>query len=70
MLTETQRTKRNINPHKDAIAAMRMWPAEYAASGGGCMDFWDDLTDRRKRYVRDMLDRLDECPRRATEEGD
>ena len=64
-LTERQRTQRNINPHKEAIAAMTIWGAEYATQGGGSMDFWDWLSDSRKRICRELIDRIEAAPRRA-----
>lgn len=53
-----QRIRRNINPHKAAVAAMYLWGERYAAQGGGSMDFWDGLResdrDVARRCVRDI----------------
>lgn len=57
-MTEAQRTRRNVNPHAEAVAAMFLWPSEYAGQNGGSMDFWDGLDARRKRYCKDLIDRL------------
>lgn len=37
---------------------MHFWGAEYAAQGGGCMDFWDGLEEGRKRRCRELVTRL------------
>ena len=50
--------KRNLNPHKAAVAAMYIWGASYARQGGGSMDFWDSLReidkDTCRRLVQDI----------------
>lgn len=48
-------TKRNLNPHKAAVAAMYLYGREYAAQGGGSMDFWDSLPDRQKGLCRNLV---------------
>ncbi len=54
---------RNINPHKPASLAMFLWPHEYAHEfGGGAMDFWDSLDERRKRYCRDAVAAVEKAP--------
>lgn len=50
--------KRNLNPHAEAVAAMYLWGSEYAASGGGSMDFWDSLSIGRRQTCRDLADRI------------
>lgn len=57
-----ERDRRNLNPHKPAVAAMWLYGAEYAAQGGGSMDFWDRLDESRKRICRDFLERLKAVP--------
>ncbi len=51
--------RRNLNPHQAASAAMWLYSTEYAAGGGGSMDFWDSLPDYSKsscrRLVKDIL---------------
>ena len=64
-MNEGQRTKRNINPHKEAVVAMSLWSAEYAPGGLGSMDFWDQLNDAMKRRCRDLVDRIEAAPKRA-----
>ena len=68
---ERERNRRNLNPHKAAVIAMSMWGAEYSRQGGGSMDFWDSLSDSRKRICREVLERVEkapneEAPRKAT----
>ena len=46
---------RNIHPHAEARLAMSLWADEYATQRGGCMDFWDSLPPRRKRFCADLL---------------
>jgi len=58
---------RNLNPHKEAVVAMTMWGCEYANSGGGCMDFWDQLDKSRKRRCKALVDRLEEASKRTRE---
>lgn len=56
---------RNLHPTAEAVAAMYLYGAEYAASGGGSMDFWDSLDDSRKRHCREMVLRIiDAIPNR------
>lgn len=47
---------RNLNPHAEAVAAMWLFGTEYAAQGGGSMDFWDSLSETRKRLCYDLVD--------------
>ena len=56
---------RNLNPHKEAVAAMTIWGAEYAAQGGGSMDFYDRLPGYRKRICRELVDRIAATETRA-----
>lgn len=56
---EIARERRNINPHAEAIMATCLWGDEYSRQRLGCMDWWDTLDDRRKRRVREILNRLD-----------
>ena len=52
---------RNLNPHKPAVAAMFMYGDEYAAQGGGSMDFWDRLSPTRKNVCRDLVAKIKEA---------
>jgi len=45
----------NLNPYAEARLAMCMFPDEYAAQSGGCMDFWNRLAMQRKHRVREAL---------------
>ncbi len=55
--TEKQRDRRNLDPHKGAVAAMWLWGEAYAAQRGGSMDFWDSLTeDQRRQCIRLVQD--------------
>jgi hypothetical protein len=50
-MTDAERDARNLNPHAEARLAMAMWSHEYAhEQRGGSMDFWDNLSDQRKRF--------------------
>lgn len=50
-MTELQR-----NPHKAAWIAMLLWSEDYAAQGGGSMDFWDKLRQSDKKWCRVLLE--------------
>lgn len=50
------RAHRNIHPHAEARLAMVLWSHEYAyEQNGGSMDFWDSLSDQRKRLCVDTV---------------
>lgn len=57
------RTQRNLNPHKAARLAMLVWHDEYAAQGGGSMDFYDSLTAFQKRQLLTWLKDIDDSPK-------
>ncbi len=59
---ERERNRRNLNPHKPAVIAMSMWGAEYSRQGGGSMDFWDKLSESRKKICREVLRQLQKAP--------
>lgn len=65
-MTERERTQRNINPHREARLAMLVWGADYANQRGGSMDFYDRLSDSKKRNLREWCDALDAAPRAST----
>lgn len=48
--------RRNLNPIPQAVVAMYLYGAEYAAQQGGSMDFWDRLDGRRKRWCKEISD--------------
>lgn len=50
--------RRNLNPHKPAVAAMFIYGADYAAQGGGSMDFWDALSAYRKTVCREAVRKI------------
>ena len=55
-MTERERAQRNLHPHAEARLAMAMWSHEYAfEQRGGCMDFWNNLDDARKRLCVDVV---------------
>jgi len=43
------------------IAAMWLWNQEYAAGGGGIIEFYANLDPSRKRRVKDFLGLLEEA---------
>lgn len=45
-------TDRNLHPSADAQVAMIIWGREYSQQSGGSMDFWDGLSDDRKKRCR------------------
>ena len=55
---QRKRDQRNLNPHAPAIAAMYLYGSDYMNSGGGSMDFWDALSDNRKRTCRELVKRI------------
>ena len=52
---ENRRTKRNLNPHKAAVAAMYLWGRTYSKQGRGSIDFWDGLSESAQRVCRDLV---------------
>lgn len=46
---------RNLHPTPKARVAMIIWGREYAAMHGGSMDFWDGLSEERKRRCRSVV---------------
>lgn len=55
-MTEAQRQRRNLSPHAEARLAMFKWADEYGAQRGGCMDFWDKLSESRKRLCYEQVE--------------
>ena len=51
---ENRQMLRNIRPTPEAQWAMRLWSDEYAAQTGGSMDFWDGLTEYRKKLCQEI----------------
>jgi hypothetical protein len=56
-----KRDRRNLMPHKPAVAAMNLWPNDYASQNGGSMDFWDTLSESRKERCRDLVANIEEA---------
>jgi hypothetical protein len=56
----------NMHPHAEAILATTLWGLEYSHQRGGCMDFWNGLSQGRQRLVRETLDRIQALPRAPT----
>jgi len=61
-VTERQRDLRNLNPHKPAMLAMRIYCNAYARQNGGSMDFWDSLAESTKQRCRDLVKEMDQAP--------
>jgi len=58
-MTEAERALRNLNPHAEARMAMVIWSHEYAhEQSGGSMDFWDSLSEGRKRQTKELVDEI------------
>jgi hypothetical protein len=51
---------RNLNPTPEATVAMIIWGDEYSKQNGGSMDFWDSLSDARKKRCRLVVEALKE----------
>lgn len=58
----TDRAKRNLNPHKWAVAAMWIFGKEYSEQGGGSMDFWDSLPASKQRLAKDLVNAINRAP--------
>lgn len=58
----TDSAKRNLNPHKWAVAAMWIFGKEYSEQGGGSMDFWDALPANKKRSAKDLVNAINRAP--------
>lgn len=54
--------RRNLNPHKAAVAAMWIWGKRYSEQRGGSMDFWDALTETEKRTARHLVTEIAVAP--------
>jgi len=53
---------RNLNPTPEAKFAMIVWGREYAHDfRGGSMDFWDQLSEPRKRKCRLIVQAVNEA---------
>lgn len=53
--TAKKRMQRNLNPRPPAVFAMYHWSADYAAQGGGTMDFFDSLHPADQKYCNDAV---------------
>lgn len=49
---------RNLSPTPEAQVAMIIWGDEYSKQNGGSMDFWDSLTESRKKRCRLVVEKL------------
>lgn len=56
--SDTTNQQRNLDPGAEAIAAMYLYSAEYAAQRGGSMDFWDTLPASKKRLCTEMVNKI------------
>ena len=55
---------RNLNPTPEARVAMIIWGKEYSEQNGGSMDFWDRLSESRKRRCKLVVETLSSIERR------
>jgi len=53
-ITEATRARRNLRPHRPAVAAMWLWAERYSKQRGGSMDFWYSLSKSEKDLARSM----------------
>lgn len=58
----TDSAKRNLNPHKWAVAAMWIFGKEYSEQGGGSMDFWESLPASKQRLAKDLVNAINRAP--------
>lgn len=58
-MTSEEETRRNLDPHKAARAAMYLWSEECMAKGLGSMGFWDQLPQNRKDFARAMVKEIE-----------
>ncbi len=49
---------RNLNPTPEAKVAMIIWGEEYSEQRGGSMDFWDNLSNSRKKRCQLVVKEL------------
>lgn len=61
-MSDKEREKLNLDPHKGAVAAMWLWGAAYDAQKGGSMDFWDSLTESQREQCKRLVQDI-ECAR-------
>jgi len=66
-MTDTERTRSNFNPHREARLAMLVYHREYAAQSGGVMDFYESLPSATRLMLNRWCDELDATRREATE---
>ena len=52
---ERERARRNLNPHKSAVAAMWLYGHQYSQQGGGSMDFWKSLPPSQQDVCRMLV---------------
>lgn len=48
----------NLNPTPEAVCAMYIYSAEYAAQRGGSMDFWGKLSENQQSVCRRLLNEI------------
>lgn len=63
---EKKRNQRNLNPHAEARLAMFKWGKEYSEQHGGSMDFWDKLSESKKRLCREQVKIIKETHKEIT----
>lgn len=57
----TADARRDLNPHKAAVAAMWLFGERYAKLGLGSMGFWDRLTPDEKRLCQRMVQEIEKA---------
>ena len=53
-----KRDRENLNPTAEAVIAMNLWCDEYGAQRGGSMDFYENISNERKRRCTELVDRV------------
>jgi hypothetical protein len=57
--------RRNLNPHKEARAAMWLYRKRYAEQSTGSMDFYDSLSAHEKGNCKTLVDDIENITWRA-----
>ena len=62
--------KRDLHPHRPAVAAMWLWSKEYAKSGLGSMGFWDRRSEYEQNLCRRMVGEIEAAQQEAAPTGE
>lgn len=52
---------RNLNPIPEAVFAMYHWSKDYSKQMGGCMDFYDSLSNFDKDFCKRAVEAIDKA---------